>query len=152
MAELASCNMWMFRKVRCNAYLKKIRDGRFIEKDEDGNCTYVDTNKVEDGEHWSKAVQEEDYDGTKNFLKTYYEYTRKEFVGVIVGLKMVTLTGYLVVETEYHYNGGEYTVVRKEPEDVRKCALVYYGCNKSRLVPICDLEILEDEENEQKIR
>lgn len=57
---------------------------------------------------------------------------------------------YLVVETEYHYNGGEYTVVRKEPEDVRKCALVYYGCNKSRLVPICDLEILEDEENEQR--
>lgn len=29
---LARCNKWMFKKVKCRAYMKKVNDGRFIQK------------------------------------------------------------------------------------------------------------------------
>lgn len=142
--DLTRCNPWMFRKVRCTAYLKRIKDGRFIEKDKDGNCTYVDTSRIENGNCWSEEVPEGDYDGTRHFLKTYYQYKEKKFIGIVVGMKMVILTGYLVVDTNYQFDGSEYTFVKSEPESEMKCALVYYGCNKSRYVPMDNLEIMEE--------
>lgn len=149
--ELARCNKWMFRTVECKGYMKKINDGRFIDKGDDESCTYVDLKSKErpdgegweyqgDGNGWSKQV--EDNDGTKDFLKRYYERTEKLFVGVVVGFKLVIETAFLVADTEYHPYTGDYTVVRREPKDEVKCAVVFYGCNKSRLVPLDLLEVL----------
>ena len=150
--KLARCNEWMFRTVKCKGYMKKVNDGRFIDKDNIGNCTYIDNSKEKpegegwesqgDGLGWSKPVAEEDYDGSRLFLKRYYERTEKLFAGIVVGFKMVMETAFLVVDTEYHPYTGEYTVVRKEPEGRVKCAIVFYGCNKSRMVPIDMIEIL----------
>lgn len=109
--ELVRCNEYMFREVLCHAYLKKVRDGRFISVDSDGNAEYVDTSRAENGEEWHEPVAEEDYDGSKKFLKTYYEHTGKEFVGVVVGMKMVALSGYLTVEIQTSWNGTEHTML-----------------------------------------
>lgn len=148
--KLARCNEWMFRTVKCKGYMKKVNDGRFIDKDNIGNCTYIDNSKEKpegegwesqgDGLGWSKPVAEEDYDGSRHFLKRYYKRTEKLFAGIVVGFKMVIETAFLVVDTEYHPYTGEYTVVRRDPKGKVKCAVVFYGCNKSRLVP---LELLE---------
>lgn len=143
--KLTRCNKWMFQKVRCSRYLKKVKDGKFINVDSIGNAEYVDTSREENGDAWHEPVPEEDYDGSKNFLKRYYEAKDKQFTGVIVGFKFVTVTGYLTVDIRTAWDGSESTMVGKSPEEQVKCALVYYGCNKSRLVPMDHLEILTDE-------
>lgn len=133
----------MFQEVTCKAYMKKINDGRYINVDRDGNAEYVDTSRVENDDVWHEPVKEEDYDGSPIFLKTHYTRTEKSFVGMVVGLKMVTITNYIVVETRTDYRGSEHTRLDKIIEEQKKCALVYYGCNKSRLVPLEDLEVME---------
>lgn len=143
--KLARLNMWMFQQVRCRRYLKKVRDGRFINVDSVGNAEYVDTSRLENGDVWHEPVSEEDYDGSKNFLKTYYEVKEKQFTGVVVGFKMVTITRYLIVDIRTEWDGTENTIVDKLPNEQIKCALVYYGCNKSRLVPMDSLEIMTDD-------
>lgn len=132
--------------VKCKGYMKKIQDGRYISMDSYGNCEYVDTSVLENGMPWAQPVAEEDYDGTKHFLKTYYKHAEKKFTGIVVGIKDVIVTAYLVCETQYHYNGGEYTCIRKEVEDVRTCALVFFANNRSRLVLIDDLDIMRQNE------
>lgn len=150
MKGLSKCNEWMFQKVKCQAYMKKINDGRCIirlnpKETKDGSMCYLysDTNRknASGTDIWTKEV--EDYDGSLDFLKTYYEYREKEFVGIVVGMKMIVLSAYLYVDTACDpYQ--EYTYVGKQIHEQRKCALVYYGCNKSRLVPMDCLEIMEE--------
>ncbi len=135
----------LFEKVMCRAYLKKINDGRYIDMDSEGNCAYVDNSTWDGNKVWTEPVAEEDYDGTKHFLKTYYKHTEKHFTGVVVGIKEIVMTAYLTCETCYTYQGSGYTRVEKSPEDVRKCAHVFYGNNRSRLVPLDDLKIYQDE-------
>lgn len=146
MMKLARCNEWMFRTVKCRAYMKKVNDGRYIQEHKnDGSTsdyTYILGYDYEKHEDITKDVGEPE--GALDMLKTYYERTEKEFVGVVVGMKMVTVTGFIYADTDY-VHGREYTYVGKQPKDKVKCALVYYGCNKSRLVPIEDIEIVEEE-------
>lgn len=148
MKGLYKCNKWMFQTVKCQAYMKRIRDGRSIvelkpEETQSGlGCyLYSDTKRSnKDGKDiWTKEV--EDYDGSLEFLKTYYQYTEKKFVGIVVGMKMIVVSAYLYVDTaSYPYR--EKTYVGRQTNEQKKCALVYYGCNKSRLVPMDCLEIM----------
>lgn len=150
MKGLSKCNKWMFQMVNCQAYMKKINDGRCIirldpKETENGlECyLYSDTNRnnASGTDTWTKEV--EDCDGSLDFLKTYYEYREKEFVGIVVGMKMVVVSAYLYVDfacDQYR----EWTYVGKHINEQRKCALVYYGCNKSRLVPMDCLKIMEE--------
>lgn len=153
MTKLARCNKWMFHKVRCRAYMKKINDGRFIEKI-DGDDTesglpcwfYSDTNRdgASEGDIWRQEIEE--FCGDYEFLKTYYQYTEKEFIGIVVGMKMITISAWLYVDTAFDRSGvdlGQY--VGRQANEKKKCALVYYGCNKSRLVPMDDVEIIDDD-------
>lgn len=151
MNELTRCNMYMFRKVKCRAYMKKINDGRFIgflsgDETESGLPAYfyADTNKKNESGNdiWTKDVEE--FCGDLEFLKTYYQHTEKEFIGIVVGMKMIVISAWLYVDTRFDYNGcdiGQY--IGKQINEKRKCALVYYGCNRSRWVPMNDLEILD---------
>lgn len=148
-----SSNPYVFQVVECRAYMKKIKDGRFIEKFEanetesgEAEYFYVDDNKPNgDGTTgWRKKV--EYYDHDLEFLKTYYQRTEKRFVGIVVGIKDVAVTAWLYVDERFGWNGdvcGEY--VGRDVEDVIKCAHVFYAPNKSRLVPLEDLEIIEEE-------
>ena len=138
----------LFQRVECLGYMKKIRDGRFIAKDEDENCEYVDTNVQVGNDVWHKPVADEDYDGSKVFLKTYYKRTEKKFSGVVVGIKDIIATAYLVCESQTNWNGNEYVAITREPEDVKKCALVYYGNMRSRFVPLEDVRAIAGQEDQ----
>lgn len=142
-AKLARCNEYMFKKVKCYGYLQKVKDGKMVAVDKDGNAEYVNLNEMqENGMPLSEPVKE--YDGAKEFLKTYYKVSDREFIGMVVGLKMITLTGYLTVDVETNYDGSGRTVVEKVPNEQMKCAVVFYGCNRSSLVPLDKIEILND--------
>lgn len=83
-------------------------------------------------------------EGDLDFLKTYYELTKKDFTGFAVGIKDICATGYLVVDTCFHYNGSEHLAIRKEPKDIYKCAIVYYGNNRKRFVPVENIKLTRE--------
>ncbi len=85
---MKKCNQWMFEKVRCKGYMKKVKDGRCIIK-----------------------------------------YKREEMPDH---------------QEHYFYEYGEIGTEAKEIDLFEECALVYYGCNKSRLIPVEDLEIIKE--------
>lgn len=124
----------LFKKVKCSGLLKKVYDGKYICKDEDGNCFY----STSDGK--KTPVPEDDYDGSLNFLKTYYKRVKHNFSGVVVGFKDVVVTGYLYVETNYAFDGREYTKVGKEAKETERCAIVYYSNNRKHMVPVNMIE------------
>ena len=148
---LARCNKWMFQKVKCRAYMKKVNDGRFIQKLEGSETEsglpaylYVDTNRKNESGTDVLSKEVDEFCGELEFLKTYYRHTEKEFVGIVVGMKMLAVSAWLYVDTAFDHEGidiGEY--VGRQVKEKIKCALVYYGCNKSRYVPMDDLEIMK---------
>lgn len=145
---MKKCNQWMFEKVRCKGYMKKVKDGRCIIKHKREEMPdHQEHYFYEYGEIGTEA-KEIDLDeecGGPGLLKTYYKYTAKNFDGIVVGMKMVEVSARLYVDYNYdEYHEGYY--VGKQTEAQRKCALVYYGCNKSRLVPMEDLEIIKEGE------
>lgn len=127
----------LFRKVKCNGYLKKVFDGRFIETHENEgetlDCIYVDTNNPD-------LDIECQYCGDLDFLKTYYEYKEKKFTGVVVGFKDIVIDGYLTVETCTNWLGSEYTKFGKQCRTTASCAIVYYANNRKRYVPLKNIE------------
>lgn len=127
----------LFQKVKCNGYLKKVSDGRFIEtcKSEGKtlDCTYVDTNNPD-------LDIECQYCGDLDFLKKYYERKEKKFSGIVVGFKDVVIDGYLTVETCETWSGSECTKLGKLPKTVQNCAVVYYASNRRRYVPLNNIE------------
>lgn len=143
--KLARYNELMFQTVNCTAYLKKVKDGRYIQKIEK---EFTQSGRVEwvymwyeDGEAKEKEVPDDEWGGS-DFIKTYYERTAKEFVGIVVGGEMVTAKAMLYLDYN-DYTGGEYVV--EYPTEQIKCAKVYYGYNKSRFVPLDSLTIIFDE-------
>lgn len=145
---MKKCNQWMFEKVRCKGYMKKVRDGRCIIKRKKEEMPDNQEHYFYEYGEIGIEIKEIDLDnecGGLGLLKIYYEYTAKDFDGVVVGMKMVEVSAWLYVDYNYdEYHEGYY--VRKKTEEQRKCSLVYYGCNKSRLVPMEDLEIIKEGE------
>ena len=151
--KITRCNAYMFQKVRCKSYMKRINDGRCIElipgsETESGRPSYfyID-NKAEDEADRAREVPIEDWGGD-DFVKTYYELTEREFVGIVIGLKMVTVKAELFCDTAYGYDSSERDYVGKEPVEKVKVAVVAYGCNRTRLVPLGELEIMEKADEE----
>lgn len=148
--ELSRCNGYMFKKVKCHRYMKKVNDGRCItklsgEETETGRpCYFYTDNSTEKESDRMIEVPVEDWGGG-GFIKTYYERHQKEFVGIIIGLKMITVRAELFCDTDYGYDGSERDYVGKNIVESMKVAVVAYGCNKTRLVPLEHLEIIEQE-------
>jgi hypothetical protein len=127
----------LFKKAKCNAFLKKVYDGRFIQTYKNEGCDvaeYTDTNNPD-----LDLLCE--CDGSLEFLKTYYEIKKRDFSGVVVGVKDIVVTAYLVAETNYNYLGREYIRISREPEKIIKCAVVYYRNNCKRYVPLDNVEV-----------
>ncbi len=138
---IARCNEYMFQKVRCKAYMRKINDGRCIvlmpgDQTESGRPAYFYTEKGE-----MREVPLEDWGGG-DFVKTYYERTEREFSGIVIGMKMATIKAELFCDTDYGYNGSERDYVGKNITEQAKVVVVAYGCNKTRLVTMDDFEII----------
>lgn len=119
----------LFKKVKCSTYLKKISDGRYIEVTEGDIAEYVDTND-------KNFNLECECCGDLDFLKTYYKAMDKEFSGVVVGIKDILVSAYLVANTLSDWQGCEYLKISRVPKETVKCAIVYYGNNRKRYVPL----------------
>lgn len=134
-------------KCKCNGFLKKVSDGTYIqhiEKTEspDGREHYLLHNNEIDNKSYEES--ESECCGEHELLKTYYERKEREFEGVIVGKKEVIVTGWLVVDTDSDPWRGERTYIRKEPEEIVECAVVYFSQNKKRYVPFdCIKEVVK---------
>lgn len=143
----------IFKKVKCNGFLKPVNDGRFIAVDQSAlSASYMDTNKVEvefnentletslinDG-----TVGQCECEGIKEFLKTYMQPVKQEFSGVVVGIKNIIVNAWLCANVFYSY-GKEYVGVYKEPNEVKECAIVYYANNRKHYVPLeCIVDVKE---------
>jgi len=141
----------LFRKCECFSYLKSVHDGVCIER--------VDPKDAEDGEehyvlcksgsgprlpYYPGSCDESPCEGSFDLEKTYYKKTEKNFVGVCVGFRDIVTEGYLGVDTITPSYGDEQRVVFKEPKTAVPCALVYFGSNMKRWVPIEDIILLRE--------
>lgn len=148
--KLARCNEWMFQTVECSAYLKKVKDGKFISKEGAGESQsgreewYYNYGFDERGMPIDKKIPDEDVGGS-DFIKTYYELKEKRFAGVVVGFELVTVKAELFLDF-YEDNYSEGYFVNRHPVEQVKCAKVYFGCNKSRYVPMDDMVVLKEGE------
>lgn len=144
------CNNYMFQTVKCSQYMRKVNDGRCItlltgEETESGRpCYFYTDNLAETEKDRMREVPVEDWGGG-GFVKTYYEPSEKEFVGIVIGLKMITVKAELFCDTDYGYDGSERDYIGKDAKEQMEVAVVAYGCNRTRLVPMGSLEIIKDE-------
>ena len=51
----------------------------------------------------------------------------------------------LFCDTNYGYDGSERDYIGRDVKEQMKVAVVAYGCNKTRLVPMDSFEIIKDE-------
>lgn len=130
----------LFKKVKCNGFLKKVYDGRYVEVDKYGNCEYIDTNNKD-----LNITCE--YCGDEEFLKTYYIIKSRNLSGMVVGFKDIVINGYLCVDSNADYLGSEHIKISKRPNEIVKCAIVYYADNRKSYVPIDNIMIRREKEN-----
>lgn len=148
--KLRRCNKYMFRTVKCSKYMRKVNDGKCItlltgDKTESGMPAYFYTDYSEEKEKDRfREVPSEDWGGG-GFMKTYYEPSIKEFVGIVIGMKMITVKAELFCDTNYGYDGSERDYIGRDVKEQMKVAVVAYGCNKTRLVPMDSFEIIKGE-------
>lgn len=103
---------------------------------------------MENGEPKEKEIPDDEVGGS-DFIKTYYERKPCEFMGIVVGFETVILTAELYLDFSCGDCCGHYReefFANKEPKEQIKCARVYFGCNKSRLVPIESMRIEEEQD------
>lgn len=125
----------LFKKVQCTSFLKKVHDGKYISIIAD-EAIYLNSNTPEI-EITSECC------GDTDFLKTYYEIKEKSFSGFVVGIKEITVTAWLMADTEYDYFGSESLRISRQSKEVVKCAIVYYGNNCKRYVPMDSIRVGE---------
>lgn len=123
------------QKVKCYGYLKKT-GANYITSFADGlgNVTPSDLAYRTWEDHIEDKNRIEDYDDQNRF-----ELIEKDFEGVYVGISTVNLN--LTCESfDDSYTQGWET----ETNTPFKCARIYYADNKSRLVPLDRLEIINE--------
>lgn len=135
----------LFTKVKCAAYLKKIRDGvHIVLLNPDGSFRWGNTVDSLD----CKATAEKDgvvlkdlsdFDGDC-VKKVYRERVEAEFTGVVVGYTSVKVSGLIGTIWEEPEYGQSYGCCFKQAVDVPKVAVVYFKNNCKRYVLLDDLE------------
>ena len=130
-------NEYMFQVVECNTYMKRIKDGKYIRHSEQYSDVYYYVD--ENAEEKERKVEPEEWGGS-DFVKRYYEAVEKRFVGVVIGMKLITLKAELFCDSACRPDGVEVDFVNRNDIEQKKVAIVAYGCNKTRLVPLEALE------------
>lgn len=160
-------------KIKCKAFLTKVKDGVMIQRiapedtvQNQGAYIIVAPDHPIFGEkydqyclarlqNWSSKIDLRiippelllSCDGS-GVEKTYYAREEKEFEGIVVEYKDVVAKALLytdINEDAYH----EWSFVGKEPTYIIPCVKVYYAFGKTRLVPKDDTELLPKERCEQ---
>ena len=142
----------LFTRVRCDAYLKRVKDGvHIIQYNEDGTFC---PDKYQQQQH-GKAIAykcnadkgEEDeiadlseYCG-QSVDKIYRQRVEQEFIGFLVGYTRVNVAG--IIGTDWHsfpYPPDDYGFCFKEITERPKVAVVYFKNNCKRYVLPEDME------------
>lgn len=141
--KLAKHNEYMFQQVKCSHYMKRVKDGKFINHyPANESLSGRDEWYYEDLRNDKSQVIPDDEIGGSDFVKTYYERVAKDFVGIVVGFELLTVTAELFLDY-YQDDYGESYYASKRPREQVECAKVYFGCNRSRYVAMDDIEILK---------
>lgn len=119
----------MFKKVRCKGYLVK-------------NKNYINVQANIEDERLENKTDKTillEYGGT--YTQDIYELKEKNFTGVVVGTFLINTRRYF--EECYNDFQDKSEIIIEAIEPTIRVARVYFGNNKSRLVPINQLECIE---------
>lgn len=135
----------LFDKVKCKGFYKKVRDGIYVQLDKDNFVADLINANLIGVDEDNNGIMGEGIDFAE---KTYFEYIKQNFKGVIVGFVDLVVKGYLDVIYEDAVDVGigvipESFYVKKRPKEIVKCAIVYYANNKKHYVPLS--EVAENE-------
>lgn len=144
----------LFVKVRCRAYMKKIKDGVFIVmynpdgtvcqdkfmKSYNGKAVAYKTDykKMEDGE----IADLSEFCG-ESVEKVYRERTEETFTGVVVGYTTLKCKGLIGTDWNDSPYGGDFGYCFKNTTWAPKVAVVYFKNNCKRYVLPEDMEELD---------
>lgn len=136
-------NNLLFKHVRCRGFLKPEKHLKFIEIDNENVKAYVIDPKMP-GEAGRREL--EDDEGVMNDC---YTFTKKKFTGFVVGYKNIVVRNDLTaiwndpVDVGVGTIPGKY-VIEKNSIKETKCAIVYYGNNRKRYVPVEMVEEMDE--------
>ena len=123
------------QRVKCYGYLKKTNVNYIVtDTDDFGHMRASDLAYRTWEDHDKDINRIEDYDSQNR-----YELMEKEFEGIYVGTTTVNLN--LACEP---FDDGHTEGWRIATNTPFKCARIYYADNKSRLVPLDRLEIINE--------
>ena len=135
------------KKVRCDGYYKKAKDGVFIACfDKKG---YITDGKNKNEIEKAVAVDSLGWEQELNFEgdgidKTLYRLVKKEFDGICVGKVTLPITEYLYTDTGYNNIGYEFKFISKQITKTETCYVIYYANNRKRYVPYYLCRFIED--------
>lgn len=120
----------LFKKVKCKGYLSKNKNYINVQAN-------MEDERVED--KTDKTILLE-YGGT--YIQDIYELKEKEFSGIVVATFLINTRRHF----EENYNGfqDKSEIIIEAIGPTIRVAKVYFGNNKSRLVPITKLQSIED--------
>lgn len=135
------------KKVRCDGYYKKAKDGVFIACfDKHGyitdgkNKNEIDKAVSVDSDGWEQDLRFEG-DGID---KTLYMLVRRQFEGICVGKITLPVTEYLYSDTTYNNIGYEFKFIGKQVTKTETCYVIYYANNRKRYVPCYYCKFIEE--------
>ena len=144
----------LFVKVRCRAYMKKIKDGVCIVMyNPDGTvCTEKDMKSY----HGKAVAIKTDYEKMEDVEvadlsefcgesveKVYRERAEETFTGVVVGYTTLKCKGRIGTDWNDNPYGGDFGYCFKDTTWAPKVAVVYFKNNCKRYVLLDDMEELE---------
>jgi len=106
--------MNLFDKVKCKGFYKKVHDGKYLFLDEDSLKAY-------DGADLDCIGNPKEDAEVEGIEKTYYEYVKGNFSGVIVGFKDLVVKCYLDAIYQEAVDVGVGTIQEKFYVDNRAC-------------------------------
>ena len=148
----------LFVKVKCRAYMRKIKDGVYIQGfNPDGSMITNGRNRFNYGDkliaygkgpNWEEDFQDVELKDLSScegdsVTKKYRERIEEEFTGVVVGYTTVKCEGLLGTDWYDESYSDEFCFIFKETTYAPKVAVVYFKNNCKRYVLLDDLEVLE---------
>jgi len=144
--EFSGKNISLFDACSFNAYYAMVKDGVFIEMDD------------ETGVVVHSREESDEYDDEEKCVKTYFARKTATGKGVIVGFVDLHITAELEVMYDDGYDTGvgyrpERHYVERRPKDIVRCAVVYYANNSKHYVPLDAItEVFNAAELQHKVR
>ena len=128
--KLRRNNEYMFQVVECNTYMKRIKDGKYIRHSEQYSDVYYYVD--ENAEEKERKVEPEEWGGS-DFVKTYYEAVEKRFVGVVIGMKLITLKAELFCDSACRPDGVEEMCIRDRRRSRLRLRIKSRNCDRTML-------------------